>query len=46
MATLVKIIPASKVKREITQSEIDGLLAMCEEFFWVDWIDKFIIKED
>lgn len=35
----------NKKRREITQVEMDNLLGLSEEFFWIDWIDKFIVKE-
>lgn len=38
-------VPAAKKRREITQIEIENLLGFCEEFFWIDWIDKFIVKK-
>ncbi|MFX1374816.1 MAG: hypothetical protein ACFFA0_03285 [Promethearchaeota archaeon] len=33
-------------KREITQKEMDDLLCLCEEFFWIDHFDKLVIKEN
>jgi len=36
---------SKRQKREITQKELDELLAFCEEFFWIDHFDKLIIKK-
>ena len=44
MAEITTTVSTRK-RREITQKEIDNLLCLCEEFFWIDWIDKFIVKK-
>jgi len=36
---------SERQRKEITQKDLDNLLGFCEEFFWIDHIDKLIIKE-
>ena len=35
---------SNRQKREITQKELDDLLGLCEEFFWIDHFDKLVIN--
>ena len=42
----ITITVSARERREITQKEVDDLLHLCEEFFWIDWIDKFIVKDN
>jgi len=37
-------VPKGK-KREITQEEMDDFLCFCEEFLWIEWFDKLIVKD-
>jgi len=44
MVEITTEVPKRK-KRELTQKEMDDFLCFCEEFLWIDWFDKLVIKE-
>jgi len=41
----IATIASTRKRREINQEEMDNFLCFCEEFLWIDWFDKLIIKQ-
>ncbi|KKL24438.1 hypothetical protein LCGC14_2415330 [marine sediment metagenome] len=41
----IATIISTRKRREINQEEMENLLCFCEEFLWIDWFDKLIIKQ-